>query len=315
MLAARGVDATVRLQGRATVGLSQETWLLDVTVDRTTQPVVLRLPTAASGGRAIGIQRRALQACGAAGGIPVPRVLWADDGPDNPFGRAFLVMDRIDGEIPSGWEPLDPARRDALAGSAMEVLAAIHEVDLESFTGPVEHGAAERTDELYRADVVRYRKRFARFGSTPEAVEIGLDWLEAHPPPPSTPVLTHNDFRMGNLVVDGTAVIGVLDWELAAPGDRIADLVWCLVPVWGDFDIDRPRLYDLYATLTGAPIEPVSVAFFEVFSQLRLVYYTCSAVHAFRTGSSDDLRLAAMRFEVPVRSDRLLTAVEEATAR
>ena len=64
-------------------------------------------------------------------------------------------------------------------------------------------------------------------------------------------MLTHNDFRMGNLVVDGTAVIGVLDWELAAPGDRIADLVWCLVPVWGDFDIDRPRLYDLYARSPG----------------------------------------------------------------
>ncbi len=44
--------------------------------------------------------------------------------------------------------------------------------------------------------------------------------------------LVHGDFRMGNLMVDGERVTGVLDWELAHIGDPVEDLGWLCVPAW-----------------------------------------------------------------------------------
>ena len=52
-LRGRGVGATVEALGRATVGLSQETWFVRVTTATGDVEAVLRLPTPASGTRAI----------------------------------------------------------------------------------------------------------------------------------------------------------------------------------------------------------------------------------------------------------------------
>jgi hypothetical protein len=70
-----GVEAEVEVVGRATVGLSQETWFVRLAVEG--EPAVdgvLRLPTAASGARAIKTQRVALQAV-AGSAVPAPELL------------------------------------------------------------------------------------------------------------------------------------------------------------------------------------------------------------------------------------------------
>ena len=112
-LRARGEAATVEITGQATVGLSQETWFARVAVGE--QPpgdVVLRLPTAASGARAIVTQRKALQAV-AGSRVPAPELLWFDDEADSALGRPFLVMTRVAGTVPVGWSDVpEPGQPD-----------------------------------------------------------------------------------------------------------------------------------------------------------------------------------------------------------
>jgi aminoglycoside phosphotransferase (APT) family kinase protein len=64
------------------------------------------------------------------------------------------------------------------------------------------------------------------------------DWLHAHLPSESATAIVHNDFRIGNMIVDIGAgcVAAVLDWELATIGDPLADLGYLLAswPVQGE---------------------------------------------------------------------------------
>jgi aminoglycoside phosphotransferase (APT) family kinase protein len=297
-LRARGVAAAVDVEGRTTVGLSQETWLVRVTTDDGGRDAVLRLPTPASGGRAIVTQRTALQAV-AGHGLPVPALLWFDDGEENGFGRPFVVMERARGDVPVGWHTIPEPGRTALAEQAINVLAALHEID----PAPLAADAAGRT---LPSSLEWARRRLERVAPLPPVVTAALWWLDRHvPPEPELWTIVHGDYRMGNLVVDGGRITGVLDWELAAPGDPVADLTWCFIPVWELAGVDEAALVERYARRSGRPVEPERFHWYRVLGYVRLAYYALSGTRAFDAGASDDLRLAALRVQLPVTLDRL----------
>ncbi len=52
--------------------------------------------------------------------------------------------------------------------------------------------------------------------------------------PNSPPSVCHNDFRLGNLMMDPqtSQLTAVLDWEFAAWGDVMADIGWLTAPCW-----------------------------------------------------------------------------------
>ena len=288
--------ARVQIAGRATVGLSQETWFARVTTGSETADVVLRLPTPASGAGAILVQRAALQAV--AGHVPVPALLWHDDGAEHPLGRPFLVMERLQGSVPVGWHELPEPQRSALAREATEILADLHAV------APGALGAGDGRPRP--TELAYYRDRLARFAPLPEVLDVALWWLARHaPPPPARPVLAHGDFRMGNLVVDEGRLRGVLDWEMAGTGDPIADLAWCFVAVWEPAGVDEGALVARYAQRTGEPVDPDRLHWHRVLAYVRLAFYALSGAVAFETGRSGDLRLAALRLQLTVYLDRL----------
>ena len=293
----RGEERVVELTGRATVGLSQETWFVRIGASdgRAAVDAVLRLPTPASGPQAILTQRAALAAV--AGAVPAPALLWHDEGEDNPFGRPFLVMERIHGDVPVGWHDVAEPARGALAEHAMDVLAALHAVDA---TPLPEAGDAAPTDLAF------YQRRLERFGPLPAVLRGALWWLERHAPPaPERRVLVHGDFRMGNLIVDERRIRGILDWEMAAPGDPLADLAWCFIPLWEPPGVDEPALVRRYGERTGAPVDEERFHWHRVLGYVRLAYYALSGTRAFDRGRSDDFRLAALRLQLPVHLDRL----------
>ena len=297
-LRARDVRAGVEISGRATVGLSQDTWF--VKIDSGDGPVdaVVRLPTPASGTRAILVQRAALEAV--AGRIPAPALLWSDDGEDNPFSRPFLVMERIAGDVPVGWHELPEPRRARVGEHAMEVLAALHEVDSSAMSSPNDKPSASPTELGW------YRRRLERLEPLPAVLTGALWWLERHePPPPDRSVLVHGDYRMGNLIVQGDRITGVLDWEMAAPGDPLADLAWCFIPLWAPPGVDEPALIRLYEEHTGDAVDEERFHWHRVLGYVRLAYYALAGTRAFDSRRSDDLRLAALRLQLPVHLDRL----------
>src|SRR6476659_4953438 len=156
-LEGREVDALVEVTGRATVGLSQDTWFVRVTGADGAVEGVLRLPTPSSGPQAILTQAVALQAV--AGRLPAPAVLWHDADADNPFGAPFLVMERIAGMVPVGWHDVPEPERTVLAEQAVDGLAALHAVD----PAPLGSAAADARP----TDLAFYLRRLERFAPLP----------------------------------------------------------------------------------------------------------------------------------------------------
>src|SRR4029450_13089391 len=61
------------------------------------------------------------------------------------------------------------------------------------------------------------------------AIELGLTWVAERLRPDMELVVTHGDWRIGNLVVDEDGLVAVLDWEFAHLADPVEDVAWPLV--------------------------------------------------------------------------------------
>ncbi|WP_416898555.1 MAG: phosphotransferase [Minwuia sp.] len=91
------------------------------------------------------------------------------------------------------------------------------------------------------------------------------------------PVFAHGDYRMGNIMVDGRGLVGILDWEVGHRGDRYVDLSWPSVRAWR-FGRDatplagvgqREDFYRAYEEAGGAPVDRAAVHYWEVLGTLR----------------------------------------------
>jgi aminoglycoside phosphotransferase (APT) family kinase protein len=286
--------ARVEITGRATVGLSQATWFVRVAAGGEERDAVPRLPTPASGPRAILTQRAALQAV--ADRVPAPAVLWHDNSDASPFGRPCIVMERIDGDVTVGWHEVPEPARGAFAEQAIDAMAALHAVD----PAPLEGGGPGPTTLAF------YRRRLERYAPLPGVLRGAVWWLERHEPPP-TPrwALVHGDFRMGNMIVERDRLRGVLDWEMAAPSDPIADLARCFIPLWELPELDEAPLLRRYGQRMGIEVDPQHFRWHRVLGYVRLAYHALTGTSAFDSGRSDDFRLAALRLQLPVHLARL----------
>ncbi|MER3412584.1 MAG: phosphotransferase family protein, partial [Thermoleophilia bacterium] len=91
------------------------------------------------------------------------------------------------------------------------------------------------------------------------------------------PVVSHGDFRVGNVVVSEQGLVCLLDWELAHLGDPREDLAWPFVRAWR-FGADERRLggvgdpepyLDRYGQLTGREISLGELLWWEVLGNAR----------------------------------------------
>lgn len=157
----------------------------------------------------------------------VPKMyVWTND--ESLIGAEFYLMQRMPGIIPRKNMPraldLSTAQVGELCRNALDVLIALHEVDVEKagLSGLAKgEGYTERQISGWSK---RYRQ--ARTWNVMRGEKI-IAWLERNMPSKETISLTHNDFRFDNLVLDQndpTRIIGVLDWELATLGDPLMDM-------------------------------------------------------------------------------------------
>jgi len=168
--------------------------------------------------------------------VPTPRVL-ATAAAGELLDVPVFVMDFIDGAVIIEKTPAprdDEALRRRIAESLVDTLAALHavpwrEVGLGDFGKPEGFNARQ---------LRRMRSLVAVDETVPKPFAALDDWLHAHLPPESGTSIVHNDFRIGNMIVDPATgrVAAVLDWELATIGDPLADLGYLLAswPVQGE---------------------------------------------------------------------------------
>ena len=236
---------------------------------------------------AVDREYKVVRALGLHTDVPVPRayVLCTDN---SVIGTWFYVMDHVDGRI--FWDPSFPDvarehRRDH-AFALCDALARLHRVrpeaaDLADYGKPSGYLARQigRFSKQYTEDTA---------GGRVESMERVIDWLPRHMParePPATVV--HGDYRSDNAIFHPTEprVLAILDWELSALGDPLADFAYHLmvyrlpslsIPMLGDRDpvaLGLPTEAEYiahYEQVTGSTIDRRDLEFYLAFGMFRL---------------------------------------------
>ena len=223
-------------------------------------------------------------------GLPAPSLIGYE--PDTSIlGSDFYVMAFCDGQIPSdnppfhatGWlkDDVSAADRERMWRKGLEVLAAIHRIDLEKYDlGRLPRAAAG--EPILAQELRTFGSMFKpelRREVDPLILE-GWELLEASVPQDADAALCWGDSRVGNVIFRDSAPVAILDWEMANISDPRTDLAWW---IWIDrcnseglgFErlagLPTPvEVYEQWHELTGRSIE--GMAWFELFAVVRYAF-------------------------------------------
>jgi aminoglycoside phosphotransferase (APT) family kinase protein len=179
-------------------------------------------------------------------------------------GREAFAMELVQGETIGRRIVRDPP--PGLETQLAEELAKIHAIP------------PERLPFLRAGDVLeRFYRELDSVGDPHPAIEYGLWWLREHRPEPLPDVVSHGDFRIGNVAVSERGLEYLLDWEFAHLSDPREDLGWPIVRAWR-FGADERRLGGVgelepylarYAELTGIEVAPRDLDWWEVLGNVK----------------------------------------------
>lgn len=196
-----------------------------------------------------------------AAGVTAPEVM-VELEPADGIGSGF-VMRALPG-TPDPARILADANPDVLLPAIAAELAAIHRTNPARVPVPLLDTAAA---------LAELKARYLAYGGDRPILALACRWLEANLPAPAEPRLVHGDFRLGNLLVDGSQLTGVLDWELAHLGDPHEDLAYGCMTVWRFARPDRPAyglgaveaLAKAYQAAGGEGFDPARFRFWLVY--------------------------------------------------
>jgi aminoglycoside phosphotransferase (APT) family kinase protein len=264
-------------------GASRETWAF---TSEGRELVARCDPPGAPHSGAMALEALLLRAADA-GGVPVPQVVASADD--------LIVVRRLQGETLARRILRDDAfdkARDRLTAQCGEALARLHtKVRPDDVPGlPVEDDP-----------IATLRATLDELGEPHPALELGLLRLGRSRPAATASALVHGDFRLGNLMVDGDGLVGVLDWELAHVGDPAEDLGWLCVPSWRFGGVHpvagvgtREELLSAYAEAGGTAVDEPTLKWWEAFGTLRWGVICMRQAAAHLTGAVRSVELAAI---------------------
>lgn len=244
-------------------------------------------------------QARLLRALGRAPDVPVPAVFFEDSGEPNFFTMAFVEGDCAEPLLRMG--PV-PDSRELIRGSALDaarVLAALQRVVPEEVGLGAEPvvGLAEEIDRWTRAFGTVERELSGAYERA--AAELHRTMPAAQPP-----VVTHGDYRLGNMLTAGGRVSAIIDWEIWSIGDPRVDLGWFLfftdeaghpmAPAGEPSGMpSAAELLDAYVDATGSGSEPKDLIWFDALTRYKEAAATALLVKRYRRQGSAALEHAA----------------------
>ncbi|MBU8539684.1 phosphotransferase family protein [Falsiroseomonas tokyonensis] len=293
------ITALTRLSG----GAIQQNWALDVEVAGTKRRWVLR--TDAPAVLAVSHTRPqefALLRAAREASVTVPQPLFLCEDL-SVIGRPFFVMARVEGVAAPHRAVKDPTLgggRQACVAALGRELARIHSIrppraDL-AFLG-------EPPPDAARAAIAGLRARLDAAGTPRPVLEWGLRALERKAPAPVPPVLCHNDFRTGNVMLDAQGVAAVLDWEFAGWGDPHADLGWFCAKCWRFGQVAQeaggigPR--EAFLAGYGQPVDAARLPWWELLATIRWAVIAADQAARHLSGQERSLELALTGHMVP----------------
>ncbi len=236
---------------------------------------------------AVDREYKVISALGRNTNVPVPKthVLCTDE---SVIGTWFYVMDHVEGRIYRDPSFPDVAleRRREHAFALCDALARLHRVTPEA-AGLADYGKA--TGYL-RRQIARFTKQYAEdtAGGRVESMERVIEWLPSNMPKHELPAaVVHGDYRADNAIFHPSEprVVAILDWELSALGDPLADFAYHLmtyrlptlsIPMLGDRDVVQLGLpteqeyIAHYERVTGWKVDRRDLEFYLAFGMFRL---------------------------------------------
>ena len=204
-------------------------------------------------------------------------------------GREAFVMELVHGETIG--RRIVKAPPPGLALELADELAKIHSIDRAALPNLPGHDLWERL--------------YAELDTVDEphpAIELGLVWCRERLPLERPTVVSHGDFRIGNLMVDRNGLVAVLDWEFAHVSDPAEDLAWPLVRAWR-FGNDALRLggvaeaepyLERYAELTGVSVPPGELLAWEVLGNCKWAIGALTQARRHLRGEERSVELAVL---------------------
>ena len=191
-------------------------------------------------------------------GYPVPYVHILERS-DSPFGKPFVVMERIQGQVMSALlTALPEADRGQLRALFCRLLVWLHSLDWRPFT---EEGVSYEAQgpyvfvDAYLAGEREVLKESLLSGFSPV-----LEWLEKRREdvPCFEPSVMHGDFHASNLLVREDGSVAVIDWTGCHVSDPRMDLALTLLAVRAFGSEDRRKYYlREYERLVGAKVQQI----------------------------------------------------------
>ncbi|ODT01364.1 MAG: tyrosine protein kinase [Erythrobacter sp. SCN 62-14] len=170
-----------------------------------------------------------------------------------------------------------------------------------------------------RTAIADLKAQFIEAGGDRPIIALGLKWLEDHCPAPVEPVLNHGDYRMGNLLVEGSSLTGVLDWEIAHFGDAHEDLAFGCMAVWRFHRYDRPALglgsiadyLAAYEAEAGVAIDPARFRFWTIYRTVWWALGCLKMAAQWRSGADRMLERVVISRRTSEQELDLLLLLEE----
>jgi len=208
-------------------------------------------------------------------------------------GREAFVMERLDGDTIGR----RIVRKDELAAAR-----AVLPVQMADELAKIHAIPPARVPFLAEAQLERMIDELDEVGEPHPAIELGLWWLRENRPPARTPVVTHGDYRIGNLVVREDGLGGVLDWEFAHLDDPVRDMAFALVRAWR-FGVPEKRLggvgpvepyLERYNELTGFDVQPFELDYWELAGNVGWAIGCLTQMQRHLTGQDRSVELATL---------------------
>lgn len=288
---------------RLSGGASQETYRLVIATDKgSVQYAMRRAPGGVPSDTIVGhpgldVEALLMQSAHAVG-VPEPEVLYVLQETDG-LGAGF-IMQWLEGEAlgariarASGFAEL----REHLAYDCGRILAQIHAIDLKTT------GIDQRLESIEpEAFVHQMWDRYKTYNTPQPMIDYAARWLLENLPKNPRSTLVHNDFRNGNVMVDESKVVAVLDWEVAHIGDPMRDLGWICTNSWRFGVTEKPvggfgayeDLFRGYQDESGLEVDPEHVRFWEVFGSYWWAVGCLGMAEHYRTGPDQTVERPAI---------------------
>jgi aminoglycoside phosphotransferase (APT) family kinase protein len=252
-------------------------------------------------------------------GIPVARVVsWTDD--PGLFGTDAIIQEWVDGlplHMSDASLSVRSADNEALVGRAVDVLAAIHQLDWQAMLPGWESPRAVAEEVDFWLLLV---ERTNDTTTVAAARRLAVQLKDTQPPDPPIGLL-HGDYHTNNILFTPSGEIAaIVDWELAGVGAQLLDLGWLSLltdpTAWAPeyrsrmrVQISPERLLARYQNRSGTDAEHFD--WYRALACYRFAVITAFNLRLHRTGRRPDPWYETLASSIPVllgRGSELISA-------